>query len=117
MTDKLVPGELYLAEAVGSTIFLVGKGELKQALEDQRLWWEHKRGRLFFCDQCSYFSNAAKDVQGHSELEHDCRFESYYTVDQFGASVVRVKTIKCHPRPSTGQSTRAHPVRRGSGAV
>jgi hypothetical protein len=109
---RLTPSMLYRAVKIGNdekfAVFLVGQSDMQQALEDQRLWWDSLAGRLFFCDQCDYFSSSAQAVQEHSEQQHDCHFETYYTVDELGAQHVRVKTIKCHARPSRGCDTAAN---------
>jgi hypothetical protein len=77
---------------------VVIKGEINELIEKARLWDKEKAGRLFWCDQCDYFNTSAEAVQRHSEEEHDCRFETYETVDRFGVSYLRVRTVKCHPR-------------------
>jgi hypothetical protein len=90
---------------------LVEMGELAQVLEDSKLWWEDKQRRLFWCDQCWFFATSALAVQEHSESEHDCRFEVYYSLDEDGSQRARVRTIKCHPRITVGFSRKARDVK------
>jgi len=76
------------------------KGELEQLLNEAKLWQQHWLGLLYYCDQCDYFNSNAEAVQEHNDREHNCRYVTYYTTDRFGAQVLRVRTVKCHRRPS-----------------
>jgi hypothetical protein len=81
---------------------VVEKGDMDDILQKVRLWDKERTGRLFFCDQCDYFSTSAEAVQAHCDEEHNCRLETYETLDRFGAKHLKVRTIKCHPRNTKG---------------
>jgi len=110
VTDyELIDGSIWETQHFGRKAVKVEKGKVSVLIEESRLFRQLVTGRLFFCDQCSYFNESTQAVQEHNEQEHDCRFETYETTDIYGAKHLRVKTVKCHPRQTVRPSRNERP--------